>query len=369
MRPRTWADARNVLCVRLDTLGDVIMTEPAMRALKRAVPGRRVTLLTSPRGAEAGPLLDAVDEVIAYEAPWMKASEAKYNGAKDRCFARKLRHRRFDGAAIFTCFSQSALPAAMLCHLSDIPLRLAHCRENPYQLLTHWVRECEPEQGIRHEVRRQLDLVAEVVAELEDDSIQLTVPESAVDFAIKELTAVGIERTEPWIVMHVGASAASRRWPMEYFAAAADELMAALGVQIVFTGSLGERELINDVRRLMRSRTRSLAGRLNVIHLAGLLSIAPLLVSNNTGPVHIASGLGTPVVDIYALTNPQHTPWRTPSRVLSHDVPCRNCFRSICPEEHHRCLRGVLPGEVVRAAVELWQETARTPMQPASVAR
>jgi lipopolysaccharide heptosyltransferase II len=327
-----------------------------------------VTLLTSARGAEAAALLECVDEVIAYEAPWMKASEVKYNGAEDRCFARKLRHRRFDGAVIFTCFSQSPLPAAMLCHLSDVPLSLAHCRENSYQLLTHWVRECEPEQGIRHEVRRQLDLVAEIDAEMEDDAIQLTLPRSAVDFAIEQLADVDIEPTRPWIVMHVGASAASRRWPVEYFAEAADEIVAAIGVHIVFTGSLGERELVNDVRRRMRSSSQSLAGRLNVIQLAGLLSITPLLVSNNTGPVHIASGLRTPVVDIYALTNPQHTPWRTPSRVLSHDVPCRNCFRSICPEQHHRCLRGVLPGEVVQAAVELWHATVRAPMQPAGVA-
>ena len=368
MRPQTWADARNVLCVRLDTLGDVLMTEPAMRAVKQAVPGRRVTLLTSPRGAEAGPLLDCVDEIIAYEAPWMKASEAKYNGAEDRCFARKLRHRRFDGAVIFTCFSQSALPAAMLCHLSDIPLRLAHSRENPYQLLTHWVRECEPEQGIRHEVQRQLDLVAELDAAPDDDSVRLSVPRRAVDFAIAQLAAVGIESTEPWIVMHVGASAASRRWPADYFAEAADKLVAELRANIVFTGSAGERALINDVRRRMRVRSRSLAGRFNVTQLAGLLSIAPLLISNNTGPVHIASGLRTPVVDIYALTNPQHTPWRTPSRVLSHDVPCRNCFRSICPEEHHQCLRGVLPADVVQAAIELWHEAVRVPALPTGIA-
>jgi ADP-heptose:LPS heptosyltransferase len=194
MRPQTWADARNLLCVRLDTLGDVIMTEPALRAVKQASPGRRVTLLTSPRGADAAPLVGCVDEVIAYEAPWMKASETKYNGAEDRCFARKLRHRRFDGAVIFTCFSQSPLPAAVLCHLSDIPFRLAHCRENPYQLLTHWVRECEPEQGIRHEVRRQLDLVAEIDADVEDEAIQLNVPAGAVDFARKQLARIGYRR-------------------------------------------------------------------------------------------------------------------------------------------------------------------------------
>ncbi|MGH9159782.1 MAG: SDR family NAD(P)-dependent oxidoreductase, partial [Vicinamibacteraceae bacterium] len=83
---------------------------------------------------------------------------------------------------------------------------------------------------------------------------------------------------------------------------------------------------------------------------------APLLVSNNTGPVHLAAALGTPVVDLYALTNPQHTPWRVSSRVLFQDVPCRYCYKSVCPKGHHRCLRGVSPGDVLAAIRSLMTE-------------
>lgn len=67
----------------------------------------------------------------------------------------------------------------------------------------------------------------------------------------------------------------------------------------------------------------------------------------------MAAALGTPVVDLYALTNPQHTPWQVPSRVLSHDVPCRWCYSSVCRTGHHLCLRGVAPAEVVAAALDL----------------
>ena len=81
-----------------------------------------------------------------------------------------------------------------------------------------------------------------------------------------------------------------------------------------------------------------------------------LLISNNTGPVHIAAAVGTPVVDLYALTNPQHTPWRVPNRVLFNDVPCKYCYRSICPMGHHACLRGVDADTVIDAALELWEE-------------
>ena len=80
-----------------------------------------------------------------------------------------------------------------------------------------------------------------------------------------------------------------------------------------------------------------------------------LLITNNTGPAHIAAAMDTPVVDLYALTNPQHTPWALTSRmkILNRPVPCAYCYRSVCPEGHHQCLRGVPPAEVVRAALDL----------------
>jgi ADP-heptose:LPS heptosyltransferase len=108
----------------------------------------------------------------------------------------------------------------------------------------------------------------------------------------------------------------------------------------------------------MRAPTRSLAGRLSLPELGAIVQAADLLVANNTGPVHLAAALGTPVVDLYALTNPQHTPWQVENRVLFHDVPCRNCYKSVCPQGHHDCLRRVEPERVAAAAGELLRATA-----------
>src|SRR5690606_24856785 len=124
--------------------------------------GRTITLLTSRTGAEIARHVPVVDETIVYEAPWMKATPLSPGGEADRRMVQRLREGGFDAAVIFTVYSQSPFPAALLCYLADIPLRLAHARENPYQLLTHWVKEREPGQGVRHEVPRQLALVAEV---------------------------------------------------------------------------------------------------------------------------------------------------------------------------------------------------------------
>jgi ADP-heptose:LPS heptosyltransferase len=183
--------------------------------------------------------------------------------------------------------------------------------------------------------------------------MSLTVSDAARESVRAKLATRGVDLSAPWLVAHPGATAPSRRYPPELFAEAARLLALECAEQVVFSGSAGERELVDEIRHAMVEPSFTVAGVLDLAELVALLAEAPLLVSNNTGPVHIAAATGTPVVDIYALTNPQHTPWRVPSRVLSHDVPCRYCYRSVCPQGHHDCLRLVTPESVARAAGDL----------------
>jgi lipopolysaccharide heptosyltransferase II len=352
-RPETWSRARRILAVRLDALGDVLMTTPALRALKGSAPGRHVTLLTSPGGAAVAPMLPDVDDCLVYEAPWMKATPGRADARLDHATIDRLRAGRFDAAVIFTVYSQNPLPAATLLYLADIPLRLAHCRENPYQLLTDWIAESEPGPVVRHEVRRQLDLVAAVGCIPRDERLALHVPRAARERVGSLLRSRGIGDGTPFVVVHPGVSAPSRRYPPEGYAEAARLLVRDHGLRVVFTGSAGEHDLVESIRGAMGEPSHSLAGRLDLAELAALLGRSPLLIANNTGPVHVAAAVGTPVVDLYALTNPQHTPWGVPSRVLNHPVPCAPCYRSVCPEGHHDCLRLVPPAAIVRAALEL----------------
>jgi lipopolysaccharide heptosyltransferase II len=357
-----WSQARRVLCVRLDAAGDGLMTEPALRALATSVPGRRLTLLTSRSGGKAGRLIPYLDQVLVYEAPWIKSAPATASGASDRAMIEHIQAQRFDAAVIFTVYTQSPLPAALFCNLADIPLRAAHCRENPYHLLTEWVRESEPDVRLRHEVRRQLDLVAALGSAVRDDRLSIAIGPAAFR-TVDRLLSNLIDPTRRWIVMHPGASAASRRYPAASFAAAAAQLVRAGGCQILLTGSQDEAGVIADVQQAMAEPSHSLAGRLSFEELAALIARAPLLVSNNTCTVHLASAVSTPVVDLYALTNPQHTPWRVPCRVLFEDVPCRFCYKSVCPEGHHGCLAGVSPDTVVSAVMDLLEHRGgdRTP--------
>ena len=353
-----WQDASRILCVRLDNLGDVLMTTPAIRALKEATATRprHVTLLGSTAGCEIARHVPAIDATLAYDAPW--AAVGREQPVRTDIVSRLAAHR-FDAAVIFTCYSQSALPAALVCGQAGIPLRLAHCRENPYALLTDWVRDSEPEQGIRHEVDRQLDLVGNVGAIAHDDRLALQVPAGAPERLAAVLAARGIAPERRWIVAHPGATAASRRWPPERFGEVSAQLAARTGSTVLVTGSGGEVDLGRSVLAAAGDdgSVHDLTGALTLDLMIAALAGAALLVSNNSGPVHMAAALGTPVVDLYALTNPQHTPWRVAHRLLSKPVPCANCQRSVCPERHHACLLGVSVDETVDAALDLLAET------------
>jgi lipopolysaccharide heptosyltransferase II len=347
-----WERFERLLCVRLDAMGDVLMTTPALRALKAARPDRHLALLTSSAGAEVAALLPEIDEVIAYDPPWMKATESRTDPAPDTAVIARLAAARFDAAAIFTVQSQSALPAALLCHLAAIPRRLAHSRDKPYGLLTEWVAEPEPDAPRRHETRRQLDLVAAVGVEPADERLSVRVPAEASRRVRAVLAALGIDARRPWLLVHPGASAPSRRYPAARWAEVVGLVSAATGWPVVWTGATNERSFVAGIVRAAGAGS-SLAGELSIAELAALVAIAPLVLTNNTGPAHLAAALGTPVVDVYAQTNAQHAPWRVANRVIYADVPCRGCARSICPMGHHRCLVDVPARAVAEATLDL----------------
>ena len=345
-----WNAARRILAVRLDSLGDVLMTTPALRALRAGPRVDHITLLTSPSGAAIARMVPEIDDVIVYDAPWMKAGVGR-TPAYDHAMIDTLGQGNFDAAAVFTVYSQTPFPAAMLCRLAGIPLILAHCRERAYGLISDAVAETEPEQQVRHEVQRHLDLVATFGWSSPDQRMSVVPPIEAIAGADALISHLGLGALG-WALVHPGVTASSRRYPPEGYAHAMRTLAQEDDMRFVLTGDAGEAELCDQILAEAGVGT-SLAGRLDLAALVALIARAPLVITNNTGPAHIAAALGRPLIDLYALTNPQHTPWGTEARVLSHDVPCRWCYKSICPEGHHLCLRGVGPERIVDAARDL----------------
>jgi lipopolysaccharide heptosyltransferase II len=313
-----WKNPRKILCIRPDNMGDLLMSSPAIRALKETLKCS-ITLLTSSMAMGIASYIPAVDNCIVWDVPWVKGTEPLDAKALwDIC--QELKQRKFDAAVIFTVFSQNPMPTAMLAAAADIPYRLAYCRENPYHLLTHWIPDEEPYQYIRHQVRRDLDLVKTIGAHTSDESI-------AISFRLRrnevmnKLSAAGVNLERPWIVLHPGASEPKREYPATLWIEAARKVILGLKHQIILTGVDKERSVAAAICEEVGREAYNLTGAFSLEELITLIQMAPLLISVNTATVHIASAVKTPVIVLYALTNPQHAPWKATGMILPFSVP------------------------------------------------
>jgi ADP-heptose:LPS heptosyltransferase len=355
-----WTKFKNILCVRLDNLGDVLMTTPAIRALKESVRGRRITLLASSTGAAISGNIPEIDHTILFDSPWEKDINAIPCDIVSNLIG-QLKERNFDAAVIFTVYSQNPLPIAMLCYLAGIPRVAGYCRENPYKLMTDWIPDPEPIYDIKHEVNRQLDLVNFFGCTTKDNSLSLKISSEAVIRTEDKLAAIGIDLNKKLIIMHPGVSESRRQYPTNLYAEAAKRITGGTDWQLLLTGLLSEKELTDRVAEEGGKKAFSLAGMLNMEELIAAIKISSLLIANNTGPVHIAAAMKTPALVLYALTNPQHAPWNIPYRILPFDVPEEKRSKNVIIRMAHekafkRIPEPVRPEDIVNAARELIKE-------------
>jgi ADP-heptose:LPS heptosyltransferase len=228
-----------------------------------------------------------------------------------------LKSEKFDLAVIFTVYSQSALPAAMLAFLTGIPRRLAYCRENPYHLLTDWVPDKEPYSHILHQVERDMELVRAIGARSTDDRLRITYSQTSKKAAMQKALSCGMDMKRPWILLHPGVSEQKREYPVSCWIEAGSLLQRKLGFQLVISGSGKDIQLAEEIRNGLPFPAWSLAGQLSMDEFIAFTSLSPLVISVNTATVHIAAALNRPLVVLYARTNPQHTPWKGHCEVLS----------------------------------------------------
>lgn len=353
-----WRCAQNVLLVRLDNLGDVLLTTPAFHAVRTALPHAKLTLLASSIGAQCAALNPDLDDAIVYAAPWMDPwRKLPQDSEREQRLIALLKERKFDAAIIFTSFRESSLPAAYMCYLADIPLRLAASVDGSGSLLT--TRHKYPDDII-HEVEHNLDLVRVIGMDTDERDLVLQVPKSAHRAVNERLTALGIMRDAnyPLVVVHPGCTMPARTYPWGMYVEVIDLLVEQLGASVVVTGMNDERELVERILAHVKEQHRDsvypMAGVLPFPEFCALIQSADLTITNNTGPMHISAAVKTPVIALFALTNPpqQWGPWHVPHRQMYHDVPCRICYTRICPYQHE-CLRLVSPQMVIDAALEL----------------
>lgn len=359
----TWQAAREILAVRMDNIGDIVMLGPALRAIKATSPSARITLLASPAGTSGAPLLPWVDDVITWRAIWQDLGQLPFDPSRELEFVATLRERRFDAALIFTSFSQNPHAPSYACYLAGIPLRAGESKEFGGATLTTELRALTPDAA--HQVDRNLALVEALGFRSADRRLEVAIPPAARASARAILARHGIDPLRPYVVVHPGASARARRYPPERFGAVARQL-SERGWQVLVPGSERERELLAEVWR-SAPEARTLLGETSVVEYAAIVDEAALVVCNDSLPMHLADALSTPVVVLYAGTDleSQWQPRHTPATLLRRDTPCYPCYRFDCPISLP-CL-DFAPAEVVAAAEALLERAGSSTL--AEVAR
>ena len=350
----SWLAARNLLAVRLDNAGDVVMLGPALRAIKSASPECRITLLASPAGAKAAPLLPWIDSVLVWRSIWQDLGQLPFDPARENELIQLIAERSFDGAVIFTSFSQTPHVAAYVCYLAGIPLRAGESKEFGGGTLS---TELRGTPDATHQVDRNLHLVRALGFTEVDPALEISIPDASLEAVARRLWDVGIAPGQPIVLLHPGASAAARRYPTERFAQVAD-LLLNRGWPLVVTGSERERDLLESVAGT--NETIPVFTDLSIQEFAALIARASVVVCGNTLPLHLADATGTPVVALYSGTDlvSQWRPRVVPSRMLQRATDCAPCYRFTCPIGLP-CLD--VDAEKVVAAIETLAPLARVP--------
>ena len=361
-----WHAVEELLAVRLDNVGDVVMLGPALRALRQGLPSARITLMASPAGALVAPLLPWVDSVMVERVVWQDASGGlALDPDRELELVARIADRRFDAALIFTSFSQSPWPPAYACYLAGVPVRAGQAADFGGSLLNRVVAATDRET---HQVDRNLHLLEGLGFPVVDRRLEVDVPPEAAAVADRLLGQLGLAPDQPFVALAPGASCAARRYPAERFSAVADQLARAR-LPVVVVGRTGEEDLAGPILQANGGRgVWSLVGRTGVAELAAVIARAAVVVANDSGPMHLADGLERPLVVLFSGTDleSQWRPRRSPTRLLRRPTPCSPCYRFDCPFDL-ACL-DIPPEEVVEHVLDLVEAPESIP-RPSSVNR
>ncbi len=338
---------KRILVVRTDRIGDLILSTPVLKALRRSYPSSFLSVMVRPYTKAVVEGNPYVDEVIVYDKRQRERTPAGFFS-----FIGFLRKKRFDLAVVL----HPTVRDHLIVFLAGIPKRLGYDRKMGV-LLTDKVK-FEKNEGLKHESEYALDVLRALGIDPRQREFYVPRSESA-DRWVKDFFRVnGIKPGEKIVALNPGASCRSKIWPPERYAAVADAL-AATGCRIIVVA--GPEALDSETARrvisLMRSPAVDCVGKAPVPETVSLFRACSLVISADTGPMHIASAAGVPLVAIFGRNQPGISPVRwgpvNPDSVVLHkNAGCGDCSAHMC-KKNFACLRAITEDEVIEAAKNL----------------
>lgn len=316
-------------------IGDAVMTTPALKAVRQTFPNARITVVANPLVAQLFEFHPDCDEVIEYDR------QGRHAGMIGLLrFVNMLRREKFDCAFLF----QNAVEAAIIAFLARVPRRVGFMTDGRRLLLTHPVPIGEAERALHHtDYYLQMLAAYEVVATVKEQRLALRPDEIE--------CAAGTLAQGSYAVINPGAAYGSaKRWIPERFAEVADQLADRYGLSIVLSGGPGEVEIGEDIAKAMQAPHQNLIGKTSVRQLMAVLAGCRLMITNDSGPMHVAAAFNVPMVAIFGPTDHTTTsPWGTRAQLVRHPVECSPCMLRQCPIDH-RCMQRVTVDDVLSAA-------------------
>ena len=331
--------APKILLIRLRRIGDIVMTTPAVAALKKALPRASLTYVVEEpyaRLIEGNPDIDATVRI----PPHQKAPA--FLG-----LVRRLRRERFDIAVDF----HGGPRASRIAWLSGARLKVGY--ELKHKGFVYDIRVPRGREGAPiHSVENHLNLVRAAGIEVHEPWPRLYLPPARPEEVkkVEELWAGHGLAGKRAVLLHVGAGNSFRDWGAQNLTALALRLAAVPGVRVALVGSKEDIPRAEEMRARSGNTVGSLAGELNLIELREAISRSTLFVGPDSGPMHIAAATPTPIVALFGPNLPEYNaPWRVQATILERRLDCRPCKQRTCATGDLRCLLGITVNEVFEA--------------------
>jgi len=337
-------------------IGDAVMTTPALMALRKNYPKARISVLARPWVEPVFSGNPAVDEVISCDDTGRNSSIFE-----KMVLARSLKNKKFDLALLFP----NSFESALIAWLARIPRRVGYATDARRMILTLPVSVPEDRRN-RHEIFYYLNLVDHISrlsfntrSKNEEVSkgragLFLEVPAQGESGAGRILTQMELDQGALLIGFNPGAAyGPAKCWPVERFVSLGKALVGRFkDCHVLVFGTNKEVSVAGDICDPLGEKGHNLAGRTSLAEAMGLISRLDLLVTNDSGLMHVGAALGVPLVAIFGSTDPVTTgPWSTNTVIVRHDLPCSPCLKRSCPTDF-RCLLGIEVEEVLQACLQ-----------------
>ena len=360
----------NILVRGVNWLGDAVMTTPALQRLREAKPSARITLLTTDKLADLWEGQPYLDEVMTFN---------KDEGVAG--ISRRLRKKKFTASIAFPNSIRSAMEmwlaripqrvglkssgrSLLLSQAMDLPAGAQMMRKRSDDEIKRLIEDnAKPEvfPTSSHQAHHYLHLVTALGASAKPIAPRIVVSDWAMD-SVRGRFGIDAGEDHPWFGLNPGAEyGPAKRWPAENFIEAANDLQRRTGCRWLIFGAKADHELAAAIARGIQTTSAvNLAGKTTLRELVAALKLCRLLISNDTGPTHLAAAVGAPVVVPYGSTSPELTGpfFCANSKIVRFQTPCAPCFLPTCPVDF-RCMKKISADMVVEAAMEIYNATKK----------